>query len=215
MTTQILFIRHGETDWNRIKRIQGHIDIPLAATGVAQAEQLARRVCVRESKAGARLDAMYSSDLQRAQQTAQAVRRCARLAVAAERRFARAVVRRRSRAMTAKRSREVSRRIRALANPRSGFRAAWRRIAASVLSSRAACGRADRGRASGWADRVRRAWWRAGLHVPVRVRLAARCAARLALLNTSINVVDYDDGASKAYVSWGDVAHLDPAATTT
>lgn len=72
MTTQILFIRHGETDWNRIKRIQGHIDIPLAATGRAQAQRLARRMA-EEAKQGARLDAIYSSDLQRAQQTAQPV----------------------------------------------------------------------------------------------------------------------------------------------
>jgi probable phosphoglycerate mutase len=70
MTTQVLFIRHGETEWNRIKRIQGHIDIPLASSGVAQAGQLAERL-VRESKSGARLDAVYSSDLRRAQQTAQ------------------------------------------------------------------------------------------------------------------------------------------------
>ena len=70
MTTQILFIRHGETDWNRIKRIQGHIDIPLATTGLAQAQRLARRIA-SEVKEGARLDAIYSSDLQRAQQTAQ------------------------------------------------------------------------------------------------------------------------------------------------
>lgn len=70
MATQVLFIRHGETDWNRIKRIQGHIDIPLAQSGVAQAQQLATRL-VREAREGARLDAIYSSDLQRAQQTAQ------------------------------------------------------------------------------------------------------------------------------------------------
>ncbi|SAL14320.1 phosphoglycerate mutase [Caballeronia sordidicola] len=69
MTTQVLFIRHGETDWNRIKRIQGHIDIPLAASGVAQAGQLAQRL-LQESQTGARLDAVYSSDLQRARQTA-------------------------------------------------------------------------------------------------------------------------------------------------
>jgi probable phosphoglycerate mutase len=69
MTTQVIFIRHGETDWNRIKRIQGHIDIPLAATGVAQAGQLAQRL-LQESTAGARLDAVYCSDLLRAQQTA-------------------------------------------------------------------------------------------------------------------------------------------------
>ncbi|MDR5778428.1 histidine phosphatase family protein [Caballeronia sp. LZ065] len=66
MTTQVLFIRHGETDWNRLKRIQGHVDIPLSAHGVQQAEQLGARLA-RE----ARLDAVYSSDLQRARQTAQ------------------------------------------------------------------------------------------------------------------------------------------------
>jgi probable phosphoglycerate mutase len=69
MTTQVLFIRHGETDWNRIRRIQGHVDIPLAESGFAQAGQLAQRL-VAESKDGARMDAVYSSDLQRAQQTA-------------------------------------------------------------------------------------------------------------------------------------------------
>jgi probable phosphoglycerate mutase len=70
MATQVLFIRHGETDWNRIKRIQGHIDIPLATSGVEQARQLATRFA-REAQDGARLDAIYSSDLLRAQQTAQ------------------------------------------------------------------------------------------------------------------------------------------------
>ncbi|KVT17990.1 histidine phosphatase family protein [Burkholderia ubonensis] len=69
-TTQILFIRHGETAWNRIKRIQGHIDIPLADSGLAQAQRLAARLA-RETRDGARVDAIYSSDLMRAQQTAQ------------------------------------------------------------------------------------------------------------------------------------------------
>ena len=69
-TTQILFIRHGETAWNRIKRIQGHIDIPLAETGLEQAQKLAARLA-RDARDGARLDAIYSSDLMRAQQTAQ------------------------------------------------------------------------------------------------------------------------------------------------
>ncbi|KVN87323.1 histidine phosphatase family protein [Burkholderia ubonensis] len=69
-TTQILFIRHGETAWNRIKRIQGHIDIPLADSGLAQAQRLAVRLA-RETRDGARVDAIYSSDLKRAQQTAQ------------------------------------------------------------------------------------------------------------------------------------------------
>jgi 2,3-bisphosphoglycerate-dependent phosphoglycerate mutase len=69
MPTQVLFIRHGETDWNRIKRIQGHIDIPLATSGVEQAQRLAERFA-REARDGERLDAVYSSDLLRAQQTA-------------------------------------------------------------------------------------------------------------------------------------------------
>ena len=67
--TQILLIRHGETPWNRIKRMQGHLDIPLADTGVMQAKQLAERFA-REARGGARLDAIYSSDLLRAQHTA-------------------------------------------------------------------------------------------------------------------------------------------------
>lgn len=70
MPTQVLFIRHGETDWNRIKRIQGHIDIPLATSGVEQAQRLAERLAI-EAREGSRLDAVYSSDLLRAQQTAQ------------------------------------------------------------------------------------------------------------------------------------------------
>ncbi|WDD96376.1 histidine phosphatase family protein [Burkholderia sp. FERM BP-3421] len=71
-TTEILFIRHGETAWNQIKRIQGHIDIALADSGVAQARQLAARLA-REARDGLRIDAIYSSDLQRAQQTAQPI----------------------------------------------------------------------------------------------------------------------------------------------
>ncbi|HEV3430022.1 MAG TPA: histidine phosphatase family protein [Paraburkholderia sp.] len=72
MTTQILFIRHGETDWNRIKRIQGHIDIPLATSGVEQAQRLGERFA-QQARDGVRLDAIWSSDLLRAQQTAQPI----------------------------------------------------------------------------------------------------------------------------------------------
>lgn len=72
MTTQIIFIRHGETDWNRIKRIQGHIDIPLAQSGIDQAQQLGSRFA-DEAQSGVRLDAIWSSDLMRAQQTAEPV----------------------------------------------------------------------------------------------------------------------------------------------
>lgn len=62
--TRLLVIRHGETLWNREGRIQGHIDIPLSLLGRLQAERLAD--ALRDET----IDAVYSSDLQRAQQTA-------------------------------------------------------------------------------------------------------------------------------------------------
>ncbi|MDP4301676.1 histidine phosphatase family protein [Leptothrix discophora] len=63
-TTRILAIRHGETAWNRDNRIQGFLDIALNDNGLAQAERLA------ESLADEAIDAVYSSDLQRAHATA-------------------------------------------------------------------------------------------------------------------------------------------------
>lgn len=69
-STDLILIRHGETDWNRVKRIQGHIDVPLADSGMDQAQKLAARFA-DEAQAGARLDAIWTSDLMRAQQTAQ------------------------------------------------------------------------------------------------------------------------------------------------
>jgi probable phosphoglycerate mutase len=64
--TELIVIRHGETDWNRQHRFQGQIDVPLNAAGRAQAERLARRL------ASEPFDVVVASDLQRAFATAQA-----------------------------------------------------------------------------------------------------------------------------------------------
>jgi broad specificity phosphatase PhoE len=65
--TTLLLARHGETDWNRARRWQGHADRPLTARGRTQAADLAGRL------AHVALDAVYSSDLRRARETAEIV----------------------------------------------------------------------------------------------------------------------------------------------
>ena len=65
--TRLIVVRHGETAWNVDTRIQGHLDIPLNATGLWQARQLG------DALAGEAISAIYTSDLLRARKTAQAV----------------------------------------------------------------------------------------------------------------------------------------------
>jgi len=62
--TQLYLVRHGETDWNAARRIQGSTDIPLNATGRAQAKRTGRLLASR------RWDALVSSPLSRAFETA-------------------------------------------------------------------------------------------------------------------------------------------------
>ncbi len=67
--TTLLIIRHGQTDWNIAGKIQGHTNVPLNETGQQQALKLASFLKGKNIL----LSALYSSDLQRAHQTAQSI----------------------------------------------------------------------------------------------------------------------------------------------
>ena len=64
MATTLLVARHGETDWNLERRWQGHAESDLTAHGRAQAQALGEQLLDRG------IDAIYSSDLRRARDTA-------------------------------------------------------------------------------------------------------------------------------------------------
>ena len=65
--TELILVRHGETDWNRDQRWQGHADRPLNETGREQARAIA------EELASEQIDAIYTSDLARARETAELI----------------------------------------------------------------------------------------------------------------------------------------------
>ncbi|CAM4490274.1 putative phosphoglycerate mutase [Paenibacillus endophyticus] len=79
--TQIIFIRHGMTDWNYQRRAQGQSDIPLNEEGRNQARQLASRL--KEDM----WDLIFSSDLSRASETASIVAESIGLVVQTDRRL--------------------------------------------------------------------------------------------------------------------------------
>merc|ERR1719491_909240 len=66
--TRLILVRHGETAWNVEKRLQGQIDVALNDVGRIQARQLAE--AIRQSGLAQEVDAIVSSDLSRARETA-------------------------------------------------------------------------------------------------------------------------------------------------
>jgi probable phosphoglycerate mutase len=65
--TTVIVVRHGETEWNRARRMQGQSDSPLSPLGREQAKRVAARL------RGMLFHALYVSDLQRAIDTARAI----------------------------------------------------------------------------------------------------------------------------------------------
>ncbi|MET9066296.1 histidine phosphatase family protein [Streptosporangium sandarakinum] len=78
MSRRVVCLRHGQTLWNVEKRFQGHTDIPLDETGLAQAARAASLL------AALRPTMIVSSDLRRAYDTAAALGRLTRLDVAVD-----------------------------------------------------------------------------------------------------------------------------------
>jgi broad specificity phosphatase PhoE len=76
MTTRIILVRHGQTEWNRIERFRGLVDVPLNDTGLAQAEAAGNRIAQEWQPV-----AVYSSPRSRAVKTAEAIARHFKLPV--------------------------------------------------------------------------------------------------------------------------------------
>lgn len=73
--TELLLIRHGQTAWNKMKRLQGHSDIPLNEKGEQQA------IALGETLKHESLDAIVSSDMMRALKTAEEIAKWHKLRV--------------------------------------------------------------------------------------------------------------------------------------
>ena len=78
---RLYLIRHGETDWNAAGRYQGQSDIPLNRTGIQQARKIAGRLSKEK------IDAIYSSDLSRARETAEQIAQAHKLKVTSDARW--------------------------------------------------------------------------------------------------------------------------------
>lgn len=65
---EIYLIRHGETEWNRLRRLQGQSDIPLNDAGISSAIKAAQNISALQ------IDIIMHSPLSRARQTAELIR---------------------------------------------------------------------------------------------------------------------------------------------
>ena len=69
----IVFLRHGQTDWNIISITQGREDIPLNETGISQAKEASGDLAIALEKTGFKFNKIYTSPLSRASDTAKMI----------------------------------------------------------------------------------------------------------------------------------------------
>jgi probable phosphoglycerate mutase len=205
--TRVILIRHAETPWNRERRMQGHIDTPLSDAGRAQAAALGRRL------ADGAFNALYSSDLCRARETARAIaERSGREVVSdarlRERSFG--IFEGLTYAEMAERHPEDFARFDArdpdyVMPGGESARAFWERCLACLgeIGERHAGAEVVVVTHGLVLDAVYREAHGLGYHEPRPVPL----------VNASINAFSYEDGMWRME-SWGDVGHLDPALVT-
>ncbi len=78
---RLVLVRHGQTEWNRIGRAQGHADVPLDDTGLAQAAAAAEHLASYQPAF------IWSSDLARARQTAERIAELTGLGISFDKRL--------------------------------------------------------------------------------------------------------------------------------
>jgi probable phosphoglycerate mutase len=198
-------VRHGETAWNAERRLQGHLDIALNTEGARQADAVARAL------AGTHIDAVISSDLQRASQTAQAIAASHKLPVQVERALRERcyggfegllyaeIEQRYPREFAKWQAREVDAVLPEGANPGESFRQFYERSTHAIFDRAARC-----------AGQTIVLVAHGGV-----LECAYRCALGLSLEtprtftipNASINRFTFQDG-KLTLISWGEIAHL-------
>ena len=73
--TRLIIVRHGQTDWNNVNRIQGEVDVPLNSEGLKEAK------CLASQLSSEKIDVVFSSELSRSYVTAEEVARHHKLKV--------------------------------------------------------------------------------------------------------------------------------------
>jgi probable phosphoglycerate mutase len=81
--TELWLVRHGETFWNAEGRFQGQLDVPLSPKGMGQAVRVAERL----GSSGLRFDGLFSSDLERARETARPIAQALKLELSLDERI--------------------------------------------------------------------------------------------------------------------------------